>query len=443
MYRICFLFIFMLKSSHSLELNDDFNQNIWNVTINLADSKIFMDETEMIGFNLTGPFNDNNYFLTIKSTNPNLLIVGFDKILINGSKEVFNGFFNLTGIFLGKTEIVFEITSQNKSLWEQKVLINIIRRQRTIDTIFTASVAILVSLIYINFGCALNWTDVKTTLRRPIGPIIGLSSQFFFMPLASYVLGLILFPDDVGLRLGMFFTGVAPGGGASNMWTVILNGNLHLSITMTTISTIAAFVMMPLWVFTLGKTIFHSGKIPIPYAQISTYAIALVVPLLIGYLIQKYLRNVGQFLAKMLKGFASVLLIFIIVFAIVVNLYLFKLFSWELVIAGMGLPWLGYAFAWIFSRFVCRQNPKDSLTIAIETGIQNTGIAIFLLRFTLPQPEADITTIAPVAVATMTPIPLFLIYIIQKIKNRRQPEEHVNGKPPEDNVAPNYQSITS
>lgn len=43
------------------------------------------------------------------------------------------------------------------------------------------------------------------------------------------------------MQLGMFFTGVSPSGGASNVWSVILGGNLDLSISMTTISTFSAF----------------------------------------------------------------------------------------------------------------------------------------------------------------------------------------------------------
>lgn len=57
----------------------------------------------------------------------------------------------------------------------------------------------------------------------------------------SYFLGLFLFPDNVEMQLGMFFTGVSPSGGASNVWSVLLGGNLDLSISMTTINTIAAF----------------------------------------------------------------------------------------------------------------------------------------------------------------------------------------------------------
>lgn len=48
--------------------------------------------------------------------------------------------------------------------------------------------------------------------------------------------------------------------------------------------------------------------------------------------------------------------------------------------------------AWLLS-VVFRQNYEDRLAIAIEAGIQNTGIAIFVLRYALPQPEADLTTV--------------------------------------------------
>lgn len=64
---------------------------------------------------------------------------------------------------------------------------------------------------------------------------------------------------------------------------------------------------------------------------------------------------------------------------------------------------------------VCKQSSKDCLTIAIETGIQNTGIAIFMVNFTLEQPLADITNAVPVANSLMTPLPLLLLYICRRM----------------------------
>lgn len=88
-------------------------------------------------------------------------------------------------------------------------------------------------------------------------------------------------------------------------------------------------VMMPLWILTLGSTIFSEANLKIPYSKIGTFAIALVVPLAIGIIIQRTLPKVAKFLVKVLKPFAVFLIVFIVVFAIYTNVYLFKLFTWQ------------------------------------------------------------------------------------------------------------------
>ena len=55
----------------------------------------------------------------------------------------------------------------------------------------------------------------------------------------SFGVGYLLF-DDVLFRLGLFVMGCCPGGNASNFWCKLLGGDINLSITMTTISTVAA-----------------------------------------------------------------------------------------------------------------------------------------------------------------------------------------------------------
>lgn len=86
---------------------------------------------------------------------------------------------------------------------------------------------------------------------------------------------------------------------------------------------------MPIWVFTLGRSIFSRGQLVIPYARIATLAFGLLIPLCIGLLIQKYLPRLAKILVRILKSFSALLIVFIILFAIITNLYLFKLFSWQ------------------------------------------------------------------------------------------------------------------
>lgn len=339
---------------------------------------------------------------------------------------IWDGGFNVSGVFLGSTTLFVEVrgwkNNRTVSLPEE-LPVTVIREERVIDKVFTASVAILVSILYINFGAALDLPTLKAIMVRPIGPIIGFLAQFLFMPLLSYGLGHLLFPDSYELQLGLFFTGVSPAGGASNIWTVILGGNLNLSLAMTTISTFAAFGMMPLWIFTLGRNIFDKGNLGVPYRNIATFAIGLVVPLGIGLLIQKYRPRLAQLLVRILKPMAAILILFIVIFAIVTNLYLFELFSWQIIVAGLGLPWIGYIFGYMASKGA-RLPTADSLAISVETGIQNTGIAIFLLRFSLPQPEADLTTVVPVSAAIMTPFPLMALYLVLKLRERCALRQH-------------------
>ncbi|XP_055299331.1 ileal sodium/bile acid cotransporter-like isoform X1 [Sitodiplosis mosellana] len=333
---------------------------------------------------------------------------------IEGGK--WQGPIDIEAIFIGKSYLFVEITKKNGDRERsQELLVVIVRPERLIDTLFIICVATLVSILYINFGAALDLGKVKGVLRRPIGPAIAFCCHFIFLPLSSYALGLWLFPGRADMQLGLFFTGSSPAGGASNTWTVLLGGNLDASITMSTTSTLAAFVMTPLWIFTLGKTIFDRGNMKVPYGQIASSVFSLIIPLAIGLLIQRYYPRVARFLVRILKICSACLILFIVIFAIATNLYLFKLFTWEIYVAGLLLPWLGYFVGWL-AALIFRQEYEDRLAISIEAGIQNTGIAIFVLRSALSQPEADLTTVLPVSVAIMTPFPLIAFYLCLKVR---------------------------
>ena len=74
----------------------------------------------------------------------------------------------------------------------------------------------------------------------------------------AFGLAKLFLANNVALQLGLFVTGCSPGGGGSNLWTYILGGNIHLSVTMTFLSTLAAFGMF--WnnvLFTFWKNSFY------------------------------------------------------------------------------------------------------------------------------------------------------------------------------------------
>nr|XP_053633456.1 hepatic sodium/bile acid cotransporter-like isoform X1 [Cherax quadricarinatus]XP_053633458.1 hepatic sodium/bile acid cotransporter-like isoform X1 [Cherax quadricarinatus]XP_053633459.1 hepatic sodium/bile acid cotransporter-like isoform X1 [Cherax quadricarinatus]XP_053633460.1 hepatic sodium/bile acid cotransporter-like isoform X1 [Cherax quadricarinatus]XP_053633461.1 hepatic sodium/bile acid cotransporter-like isoform X1 [Cherax quadricarinatus]XP_053633462.1 hepatic sodium/bile acid len=339
-----------------------------------------------------------------------------DEVSENG---IFEGSFNVTGRFLGFTNIKMVLIggSDNELIVGKPMLVKVQRGERVLDKIFIHVVIALVIVVYINMGCAIDLKVIKDTLRHPVAPAIGLFSQYLFMPLISYAIGYGIFYDTPEMWLGLFLTGCSPGGGGSNMWTYLLGGSLDLSVTMTFISTVGAFAALPLWVYALARTIFHDGHFSqLPYKNIAMLVVGLVLPLSIGLLIKRWSQRVADVLKRLLKPISIIFIIFIMTFGVYANFYIFAFFNWRVAVAGVLLPWLGFLFGAVAS-LVCRRNVEELIAISIETGVQNTGLSIGILKVALKEyaPLGDITIVIPIAVATMTPIPLTIAYIIKRI----------------------------
>uniref|UniRef100_W6NW97 Sodium-bile acid cotransporter n=1 Tax=Haemonchus contortus TaxID=6289 RepID=W6NW97_HAECO len=77
-----------------------------------------------------------------------------------------------------------------------------------------------------------------------------------------------------------------------------------------------------------------------------------------------------------------------------------------------------------FVSIITRRTPPDVTAIAIETGIQNTGIAILVLKASFTQPDADIGAVIPVIAACFTPGPLLLgaavHLVLKRLKKRTE-----------------------
>lgn len=101
-----------------------------------------------------------------------------------------SGQFNVSAAFLGRAQVYVHIVRNgNVSQSSESLAVVIIREERLIDTLFTISVATLVSILYINFGAALDLQKVRAAFVRPIGPTIALFCHFLVLPVVSSASG--------------------------------------------------------------------------------------------------------------------------------------------------------------------------------------------------------------------------------------------------------------
>jgi sodium/bile acid cotransporter 3/5 len=158
--------------------------------------------------------------------------------------------------------------------------------------------------------------------------------------------------DNKLFRLGLFVLGCSPGGNGSNFWTLLLNGDINLSITMTFVSTIAALGMMPLWIFLLGPYI-SDGDLVIPYTQLVTTLLLLIGPIAIGMWIRHRFEKGAKIMKAIIVPFTLLTVLFIFTAGIYINLFIFMLMTGKMVAAGFVVAFCGYSFGAVFA-WLCK-----------------------------------------------------------------------------------------
>lgn len=174
---------------------------------------------------------------------------------------------------------------------------------------------------------------------------------------------------------------------------------------------------MPLWLFTLGQEISTSAETEMPYLEVVTTLLILLIPLLIGVFIQYKLTRIHKFMLKILLPITIVAVILLLVTGLYSNWYIFEMFNAKIFLPASILPLSGNIIAGLIS-LVARMPWTRVKTISIETGLQNTGIAILVIMFAFPQPEGLIAVVVPIATSIMTQLPLISVTIPYLIYTR-------------------------
>ncbi|KAL5103823.1 Ileal sodium/bile acid cotransporter [Taenia crassiceps] len=297
--------------------------------------------------------------------------------------------------------------------------LKVLRPRGVLELAFRAVIIILVCGITFLMGCELDGRLIWQHMRRPVGAVIGFVCQFGLMPLIAFGVAMVV-PIKPEFGFGLLTSGCCPGGGGSNIWTLLLHGDLNLSMTMTFISSIAALGMMPLMLFIFGRFFIDIHSLRIPYLLIVGQLCYIAVPVMLGMVVKWRLPRVGHLLVRLLRPLSFLFIATIIGFGVYTNLAIYRLIGIYPVIVptATALPWIGFFLAG-FLAFICRRSRSEILTISIETGIHNSGIAILVLIYSMPQPEGDIGAVMPIVVSIFTPLPLAAILIGQRIKAKK------------------------
>lgn len=240
------------------------------------------------------------------------------------------------------------------------------------------------SIALIMFGVALSLKKESfiELVRNPKAALTGLASQFILLPFLTFLLVWLMEPLP-GLALGMVLVAACPGGNVSNFFTYLSKGNVALSISLTSISSMLAVVMTPLnleiWGSLLGASQATVRQVDISfYEMFQTIMLIIGIPLVLGLWINQYWPKWAAIIQKPLKYLSFAILAGIIFFAFSKNLDLFADYYHYVIFLVFIHNALALSGGYFFSRLV-GNNLTDSRSIAMETGIQNSGLGLVII----------------------------------------------------------------
>lgn len=232
-------------------------------------------------------------------------------------------------------------------------------------------------VIMVTMGMTLTPADFRRVLSAPRAVAVGLTCQLLVLPLLGFGVANVFQLEPV-FAVGVVLLAASPGGTTSNLIVHVADADRALSVTLTALSSTVVFVTMPV-LLQLALDVFRPAgdatvSVPVVETMVQVAGIT-VVPVLIGMFVRSRSPSFADRAEQPGKVFATVFL-FAIILAIAVGEFdtlTDEGLRFAPAFITLNLLALGAGFA--ISR-AARLDGLRSITIAIETGLQNSTLAI-------------------------------------------------------------------
>ncbi|MBI9088224.1 MAG: bile acid:sodium symporter [Desulfobacterium sp.] len=247
-----------------------------------------------------------------------------------------------------------------------------------LDRLFKISIILMLFFVMVGMGMTLTVDDFTLLFKHPKGIIVGEVLQFGIMPLLAVGLGYLMgfHTSYPFIFVGMVLITAIPGGVTSNLMTYYAKGDLALSISLTSFSTVLSIFFTPLL---LALYCANMPDIAIPVkVVIQTIMILVIIPLILGMGFRKKWPRAAKKGTPFFSALGIIALLVLIGAGILGNLSLFA------DTARYGLKFYMTIFtitmAGILLGIVCAKlvgiNNYQSRAISLETGLRNSALAM-------------------------------------------------------------------
>ena len=236
----------------------------------------------------------------------------------------------------------------------------------------------LLMVVMFGMGLTIKPEDFVLVFTHPKDILLGCLAQFTIMPLLAFILGKT-FGLEAGLLAGVILVGTCPGGTSSNVITYLSEGDVALSVGMTSVNTLLAPFLTPLITYLFLHT---SVSVDIKAMFLSIIKVV-IVPIALGFIINHFFGKYTQKVKEALP-LISVLAITMIVAAVVSHNSEQILSTGAIIFVVVILHnLLGYACGLLLGKVLGLPLAKKK-ALSVEIGMQNSGLATSLAGTAFP-----------------------------------------------------------
>lgn len=234
--------------------------------------------------------------------------------------------------------------------------------------------SVLLGIIMFGMGMTTSLHDFVLILKRPKDVFFGVCAQYFVMPFLAFVLSTI-FQLSPALTVGVVLVGTCPGGTSSNVITFMSKGDVPLSVTMTSVSTLISPIMTPLITYLIiGQRISFD-----PVGMFISILQIVIVPIALGLLVKNFLPKLAETATDYLPAVSALAISFLIAGIIGSSRDAILSSSAIILLVVILHNCLGYLLGFIIGHF-CGMSWKKMVALSIEVGMQNSGLATGLAK---------------------------------------------------------------
>lgn len=251
----------------------------------------------------------------------------------------------------------------------------------TMQSILDHLLPIAIGVIMFGIGMDLSSRDFKRVFIAPKAVLFGLFGQLVLMAAIGFGVA-YLFPLKPVYQLGIVLIAACPGGTSSNIVTYMLKGRVALSVSITAFNSFLIVFTIPL-VLKLAFMLFWPTMKEINISMLQTFSeviYSILLPVSAGIIVRHYFPVFVEKLKKPLRYILPGILFVVFLLVIIVegrngeNSFVeYKALILPALFLNVFVMFVGY-----FSSKAIKLDHKDSYTIAIEMGLQNSALAIFI-----------------------------------------------------------------